>query len=76
MQGIFTSLYGGFGTGLGGLFGGFIYNKYGPQKVFQWASYIIIAGWAVCICGQVVAKCICKPACEEPNSCKPIPEEV
>eukprot|EP00891_Asterochloris_glomerata_P009207 jgi/Astpho2/9207/fgenesh1_pg.00137_%23_29_t len=75
-QGIFTSLYGGFGTGLGGLFGGFIYNKYGPQKVFQWASYIIIAGWAVCICGQVVAKCICRPACAEPNSCEPIPEEV
>ncbi|KAK9820614.1 hypothetical protein WJX72_012297 [[Myrmecia] bisecta] len=67
VQGIFASLYGGFGTGLGGLFGGLVYNAHGAKAVFQYSGMMVVAGWMACIVGQVLAKWLCRP---------PVPEDL
>src|SRR5947209_2278521 len=56
VQGIFASLYGGLGTGLGGLFGGFLYHKHGAAAVFRWAFVAVAAAWVVCTMCRVLAR--------------------
>ena len=54
LQAVFSGLYLGVGNGVGALLGGFIYNAYGAQAVFESASAIVITGWAATFAAQQV----------------------
>eukprot|EP00879_Flechtneria_rotunda_P016835 GHRR01017621.1.p1 GENE.GHRR01017621.1~~GHRR01017621.1.p1 ORF type:complete len:200 (+),score=58.63 GHRR01017621.1:183-782(+) len=45
MQGLFSSLYGGIGSGLGALLGGFVMEALGGQQLFFICSLVVLGGW-------------------------------
>ena len=49
-------LYGGLGRGLGGLFGGLVYGKFGPRNTFLATAAVMAIGWAVCALAQQVLR--------------------
>lgn len=47
LQGLFSSLYGGVGSGLGALLGGFLMQELGGQVLFFVCSAVVLCGWLV-----------------------------
>eukprot|EP00775_Hariotina_reticulata_P002060 gene2060-2380_t len=54
MQGLFASMYGGVGSGLGALLGGFIMQLLGGQQLFCICSVILIGGWALGLLAELL----------------------
>lgn len=46
-QGLFQSMYFGYGRGLGALVGGFLYKAYGAMVMYRVAFGWVALGWAV-----------------------------
>lgn len=46
-QGLFSSLYGGVGSGLGALLGGVLMQQLGGQALFFICSLVVLVGWLV-----------------------------
>ena len=46
----------GLGLGLGGLFGGMVYNAFGPPATFAGAFVVILVGWVLCAIAQQVLR--------------------
>lgn len=46
----------GLGLGLGGLFGGMVYNAFGPAATFAGAFIVILVGWFLCAIAQQVLR--------------------
>ena len=55
-QGIFQSLYFGFGTGLGALAGGSVAQRYGFETMFLFGGCVVAAGWVASMVGRAVLK--------------------
>ena len=48
--------YMGLGLGLGGLFGGMVYNAFGPAATFAGAFVVTLVGWFLCAIAQQVLR--------------------
>ena len=71
VQAVFSGLYLGVGNGIGALLGGFIFNKFGAQAVFESASAIVITGWAVTFAAQQVIATQRTGASQDPSGLTP-----
>ena len=55
----------GFGLGLGGLFGGIVYNKMGATETFAGAFIVVLIGWILCALAQQVVRCCARNRTEK-----------
>lgn len=54
LQGLFSAIFGGVGSGLGGLVGGIMMQELGGQMLFASCAVIILIGWAIGVCADVL----------------------
>lgn len=50
----------GFGLGLGGLFGGIMYNRKGAAETFAGAFLVVLGGWMLCTAAQQIVRCLAR----------------
>ena len=56
LQGLFSSLWGGVGSGLGALLGGALMGRYGGQVLFAIMSVVVAGGWLITFATEAVLK--------------------